>query len=215
MFQLQSDMARLDLPAERVARLYRSMGSAQVAMPGYPAQPVSAGLCAFATPQGIRAAIGLNLETSGKLVLYVSDKAVPKERMQRLVDEGLQFVEAMGLFLDDMEFHRMPPDKREKVWSGFVLHRGADAPKVKAPGSGKEPVPRPAPQGFSHEEPALELTAADLVEDEPVKSPRTAKKAMAPPGSAGKSFTHAEPSDPFEARKKRLLERLGRFLGSM
>lgn len=207
MFQHRAEMDKLDLPAKRIARLFKSMGSAQVAMPGYPAQPVSAALCAFATAQGIRAAIGLNLETSGKLVIYVCDKAVPKDRMQRLIDEGLQFVESMGLFLDDMEFHRMAADKREELWKNFVLNVGAAPPK---------PSARFIDTGS--EAPSLEISGDDLQPED--SSQGTVVAPVSSSVAAGNAPTPApadnrRPRTPEEARRMRLLDGVGRFLASL
>ncbi len=211
MFQHRVEMDKLDLPVKRIARLYKSLGSAQVAMPGYPAQPVSAALCAFATAQGIRAAIGLNLETSGKLVIYVCDKAVPRDRMQRLIDEGLQFVEAMGLFLDDMEFHRMAADKREDLWNDFLLNVGAAPPT---------PSPKPPVQYIDtgSEAPSLEICGEDLHPED------SSKKAVATPAlspvAAASAPTHAMANNrrsqsPADARRMALLDGVGRFLASL
>lgn len=188
MFFLEKKMERLDIPEVRVLGLYRSMGDATVALPGFSAQRTTAYLCIYKGGKGVRIAVVLHLKTSGRLAFYLNEEGeVGKRQAQKILDAAIYFAESMGFMLNDMEIERLPAEERAALWRALPLQQGAPAP-VEAP--------QPAP-------------AASAPISAPLKS---AAGAGADPGGRHLAPpSHGE----LEQGKQKVLESLGRFLASL
>lgn len=129
MFFLQKEMERLDIPEERVLCLYRSLGDATVALPGFSAQRTTAYLCIYKGAKGVRIAVVLHLKTSGRLAFYLNEEGeVGKRQAPKILDAAIYFGESMGFMLNDMEIERLPAEERSALWQALPIQRGAPPP---------------------------------------------------------------------------------------
>ncbi len=185
MFILHDEIERLDIPATRVKRLYRSLGGSQVALPGKPAQRATAYLCAYSDSGGIRIAAVFHLHETHRLAFYLNDQGeVPLKKVQSVIDEGERFSESMGFMLDETELQHLEPEEKARKWQASPVYQGVEAPAVF-----DLPLPRP---GWV---PAAE--APGQGED----SPDSNAASSAP--------------DEADTRRERFLEKLGRFLSTL
>ncbi|AMV71964.1 hypothetical protein JCM30471_04620 [Desulfuromonas carbonis] len=129
MFRLHKEMSRLDIPAQRVLRLERSLSDVQVAMPGLPAQEATAYLCSFSSGQGLRVAVALQLHSSSQLAFYLNDDGeVPPREGTRIYNQALGFAESMGFMLGDLDIHLKSAEERTQLWKSLPLQSGLAAP---------------------------------------------------------------------------------------
>lgn len=148
MFRLHKEMSRLDIPAQRVLRLERSLSDVQVAMPGLPAQEATAYLCSFSSGQGLRVAVVLQLHSSSRLAFYLNDDGeVPIQDGTRIYTQALDFAESMGFMLGDLDIHLKSVEERNLLWKSIPLQSGLAAPVPAVASAAKTtvaPVPVPA-----------------------------------------------------------------------
>lgn len=171
MFRWHKEMQRLDLPAQRVLRLERSLSDVQVALPGFPAQQATAYLCAFAAGQGLRVAVALHLHQSGCLAFYLSDEGeVPKQAGTRAYNQALAFAESMGFMLGDLDIHLLPAGERTALWRSLPLQAGvggAPSGEVALPGSRSAAAPKARPPAVPPARPreGLEAERRNIIEN--------------------------------------------------
>jgi len=189
MFVLHKEIQRLEVPAERVLLLQRSLSNIQIAIPGTASQETTAYLCVFAAGKGYRIVAILHLLASRRLLFYLNGEGEVQQReANRILKEGIHFVESMGFILSDLDFQRLSPAERTAMWQSLPLKTGI----VAAPPSAK---PAAATVGQS---PA------------PISPP--------PPPSARESVPPIQqipPAAEQRARQKAFLENIGRFLSSL
>ncbi len=134
MFHLHKEISRLDIPAQRILRLERSLSDVQVAMPGLPAQHATAFLCSFSAGQGTRVAVVLQLHTSGLLAFFLNEEGdVAKSEGTRIYNQGLDFAESMGFMFGDLDIHLKSPEERNTLWASLPLQSGLNTPSTVAP----------------------------------------------------------------------------------
>ena len=182
MFRLHKEISRLDIPAQRVLRLERSLSDVQVAMPGLPAQHATAFLCSFSAGQGTRVAVVLQLHTSGLLAFFLNEEGeVARSEGTRIYNQGLDFAESMGFMFGDLDIHLKSLEERNTLWASLPLLSGVKA------------LPSAAP-------PAAGPTAPPQAAAPPVAAPavRSAAATAAPPKAvkARKPITHPEATGP-------------------
>ncbi len=185
MFILHDEIQRLDIPATRVKRLFRSLGGAQVALPGRPAQRATAYLCAYSDSAGARVAAVFHLLEAQRLAFYLNDQGeVSLKKLQSVLDEGERFAESMGFILDEIELQHLEPEEKDSKWQACPVSHGVETavPSV-LPLSRPGQVLLPGPPGSVKA--LAESTAA----------------------SAG--------ADAADIRRKLFLEKLGRFLSTL
>ncbi len=73
MFVLHKEIQRLEVPAQRVLLLQRSLSDIQIAIPGTTPQEATAYLCVFATGKGYRIVAVLDLLASRRLLFYLNE----------------------------------------------------------------------------------------------------------------------------------------------
>lgn len=186
MFFLQKEMERLDIPEERVLCLYRSLGDATVALPGFSAQRTTAYLCIYKGAKGVRIAVVLHLKASGRLAFYLNEEGeVGKRQAPKILDAAIYFGESMGFMLNDMEIERLPAEERSALWQALPIQRGAPPPL-------ESPAPAPVP-----------LAAADSWSASNVSADGPGRR-LSPPTTSD-----------LEQGKQKVLESLGRFLASL
>ena len=127
MFQWDESMHGLDVSANKVVHLFRSMREVQLALPGIPAQQASAYLCQYKTTGGVATVAAFHLHKSRILAFYCSDpRVVPEQKTDSMLDQGLNFVESMGFLLTDQDIHLLEDSDRQMLWESLPLKSGLD-----------------------------------------------------------------------------------------
>lgn len=217
MFHLHKEISRLDIPAQRVLRLERSLSDVQVAMPGLPAQHATAFLCSFSAGQGTRVAVVLQLHTSGLLAFFLNEEGdVAKSEGTRIYNQGLDFAESMGFMFGDLDIHLKSPEERNTLWASLPLRSGLNTPSTVAPAGAASTNP-----------PQVDAPSTPPVGSKP--RPEAGKPLSVPAALQAASTNISAPPlieapDPLSrpapsgaelaAKRKELRENLGRFLAS-
>ncbi|ALC15979.1 hypothetical protein DSOUD_1198 [Desulfuromonas soudanensis] len=192
MFVLHKEIQRLEVPAERVLLLQRSLTNIQVAIPGTTSQETTAYLCVFAAGKGYRIVAVLHQLSSRRLLFYLNNEGEVQQReANRILKEGIHFVESMGFILSDLDFQRLSPRERTAVWQSLPLKTGIVAAA-----------------------PAAEPAAAKGVQASPPVSPPPPPSAP-PTGETLAQKEQIPPAAEQRARQKAFLENIGRFLSSL
>lgn len=122
MFAWDKSSEGLNVPVERVLRLYRSLGNIQVALPGLPSQLSAVYLCAYAGTKGGQVVVCFHLLNSGTLAIYRHDQGeVPPPQMKGLLEEGIRFAESLGFVLDPVDFQQMSSQEKRDYWQELPL----------------------------------------------------------------------------------------------
>lgn len=125
MFTWDETIHGIDVPADKVVQLFRSMREVQLALPGISAQQSSAYLCQYKQPDGIATVAVFHLQKSGILAFYFSDpRIVAEQRTDDMLNQGLNFVESMGFLLTDQDIHLMDQADLQKMWQSLPLEKG-------------------------------------------------------------------------------------------
>jgi len=142
MFQWDESINRIDVSANKVVHLFRSMREVQLALPGIPAQQASAYLCQYKQSEGIATVAVFHLHKSGILAFYFSDpRVVPEQKMDNMLDQGLNFVESMGFLLTDQDIHLLDDSDQQMLWESLPLKAGLDVETASSePAQTKQPV---------------------------------------------------------------------------
>ncbi len=211
MFRWQKGLEKLDIQASFVLDIERSLSDVQLAHPGFPSQMATAYLCIFSSGKGIRAAVALHLKVSHQVVYYLNEEGeVPQNHAARLAEGGRQFAESMGFLLTEFDFAKRDPRSREKIWDSLPLKT---KPRT-------APIQPPRTQAASSVPSAAvgEQASKQVPLEEAVNEPTGGSSQGAPPAPATivvePSVSMPPPADP-ELLRKRFLEKLGRFLGSL
>ena len=127
MFHWDESINGIDVSANKVVHLFRSMREVQLALPGISAQQASAYLCQYKQPEGIATVAVFHLHKSGILAFYFSDpRVVPEQKMDDMLDQGLNFVESMGFLLTDQDIHLLDDSDQQMLWESLPLKAGLD-----------------------------------------------------------------------------------------
>ncbi len=147
MFQWDKTIKAINLPASTVVNLFRSMREVQLALPGIPAQEASAYLCQYRAETGVGTVVVFHLHKSRMLAFYSSDpQFVPQQKIDSMLDQGLNFVESMGFLMTDQDIHLLDHADQGMLWASLPLKAGLvqkeqAAPTVTQP---QKPAPKPA-----------------------------------------------------------------------
>ncbi len=113
-------MTQIDIVAPDVVHLFRSMRDVQVALPGLPVQQACAYLCQYKKTGGIETVAVFHLLKSDQLAFYCSDpRCVSADKIDNMLDQGLNFVESMGFLLSDMDIRLLDDVDRERLWNSL------------------------------------------------------------------------------------------------
>lgn len=168
MYQWDKSIKSMDVPAEEVVHLYRSMRDVQLALPGLPAQEATAYLCQHKASQGVSTIAVFHLHRSNQLAFYVDTPLViTAGKADAVLDQTLMFVESMGFLMNDLDIQLLSQADRDLLWSSLPLQKGVPeteaAPASKpaavqmtpasqfkvisapAPAAVEKPAPRPLP----------------------------------------------------------------------
>ena len=142
MFQWDKSINDINVPASKVMHLFRSMREVQLALPGVPAQQASAFLCQYQVEGGIATVAVFHLHKSKVLSFYFSDpRVVTEQKIDSMLDQGLNFVESMGFLMTDQDIHLLDAADQEMLWASLPIKAGlleeeepkpAEAPSPKA-----------------------------------------------------------------------------------
>ena len=243
MLQWDKSISELNIPASDVLHLFRSMREVQMALPGLPAQQASAYLCQYRFQDGVATVVVFHMHKSEVLAFFPTDPHVaPEDKIDRMLDKGLGFVESMGFLMTDQDIHLLDDSDQEMLWSSLPLKSGLvveEEQKETTPAPDKKPESAPAKQPVekskaSTDELAQELKAQAKTKESkpapedkaPVTKPGTddsdnvddllaaveAMRAKRPGLRARKVMPSAEE---MERRREQLRETVGRILASL
>ena len=134
MFQWDKSINAIDISASKVAHLFRSMREVQLALPGVSAQQASAYLCQYQTEGGVATVAIFHLHKSQVLSFYFSDpRVVPEQKIDSMLDQGLNFVESMGFLMTDQDIHLLEVADQEMLWASLPIKAGVASEEVPAP----------------------------------------------------------------------------------
>ncbi len=138
MFQWNKSINAINLPASKVMHLFRSMREVQLALPGVSAQQASAFLCQYQAEEGVATVAIFHLHKSKVLCFYFSDPlVVPMQKIDSMLDQGLNFVESMGFLMTDQDIHLLDVADQEMLWASLPIKAGLlneeESPPVEAP----------------------------------------------------------------------------------
>ncbi len=197
MFRWHKEIERLNIPAQQVVRLQRSINDVQVALPGLPAQKATAYLCVFHSGSGVRSAVALHLRNSRRVAFYLRESGESRPQdLQRLLDEGSQFAESMGFLLGDLDIHLLEGRNRAQLWDSLPLKSGdasAVPPATRAPASPPGPTKETVSSAPAEEEVELELELMPEAEAEPEIEPEAEPEDLLGPAAAALDEAEAEP----------------------
>lgn len=191
MFKWDKSTNAINVPASKVVALFRSMREVQLALPGVPAQQASAFLCQYQADTGVGTVAVFHLHKSRVLAFYVSDpQFVPQQKVDNLLDQGLNFVESMGFLMTDQDLHLLDEADQEMLWASLPLKAGLLKEEEAAPAA--DPPQQPAPQPAADVKPVKPAPVA--VEKKPAGSIVTSKPVAKE--SPAKSVTAVPPVAP-------------------
>ncbi|NLC71226.1 MAG: hypothetical protein GX751_07705 [Desulfuromonadaceae bacterium] len=127
MYFLTKEIEKLDVPLDRIEFLFSAMNEVQVALPGFPGQRSSAYLCAYGVSGGYEAVAVLVLFEVRQLAFYRHKGVSSAGQLEEVIQMGIQFVEAMGFMLNDLDFKNLSLQERERIWDSFPLGKGSGA----------------------------------------------------------------------------------------
>lgn len=192
MFKWSESVTCIDVPADKVIHLFRSMRDVQLALPGIHAQLASAFICQYEKDSGISTAAVFHLHKSNLLAFYHDDpQVVPAAKSDSMLDQSLNFIESMGFLMTDQDIHLLDAADRDMLWSSLPLKaglqpEGESAPEAAAPAAAEAALDKPKAK------PVTPASSAAPVEA-PVKAPQ---QNVAPP--AAKTGKPQQPEAPAE-----------------
>jgi hypothetical protein len=125
MFHWDKSINAINIPANRIVALFRSMREVQLALPGVSAQEAIAFLCQYHMDGGVATIAVFHLYKSRVLAFYRSDpQVVPEQNADSLLDQGLNFVESMGFLMTDQDLHLLNEADQEMLWASLPLSTG-------------------------------------------------------------------------------------------
>lgn len=134
MFQWDKTINAVNVSASKVVHLFRSMREVQLALPGVSAQQASAFLCQYQVETGIATVAVFHLHKSQVLAFYPSDpRVVPEQKIDAMLDQGLNFVESMGFLMSDQDLHLLDEADQEMLWSSLPIKTGLPIEEIEPP----------------------------------------------------------------------------------
>jgi hypothetical protein len=125
MFQWDKTINAINLSADKIVHLFRSMRELQLALPGLSAQQSSAFLCQYHVDGGIATVAVFHLHKSEVLAFYCSDpRIVLEQEADSILGQGLDYVESMGFLMTDQDFHLLDVADQEKLWASLPIKAG-------------------------------------------------------------------------------------------
>ena len=151
MFTWDKSLQVLDITANQVLNLFRSMRDVQMALPGLPSQQASAYLCQYQLEKGVATVAAFHMQKSNQLAFYCSDpKLVGLQQADGMFDQALNFVESMGFLLADLDIHLLAG----KLVKGVTLDKGgldAFAPENVLKGLDQQRAAAPGGTGYCND----------------------------------------------------------------
>lgn len=125
MFQWDKSVQFIDLPADKVLHLFRSMREVQLALPGVSAQQASSYLCQYQAEGGVATVAVFHLHKSKVLSFYFCEpRIVSENETDSMLDQGLNFVESMGFLMTDQDIHLLDAADKEMLWASLPVKAG-------------------------------------------------------------------------------------------
>ena len=227
MFQWDKSMKNLDVPADQLLHLFRSMRDVQLALPGNPAQEASAYLCQYQAGANVGTLVALHLHKSAQLAIYVdTPREVPAERADRSLDQAQMFLESIGFLMNDLDIQILSANDRTLLWESLPLRKGclpAGKTSVAKPMQSSPPATA-ATLAVTREDPFRMAKPAVATAAKPVEVPPQAEAvddllAAVEALRAGRPGMRTRKKVPgpeeFRRRRQELTANIGRILASL
>lgn len=194
MFIWDESIHGLDVPADKVINLFRSIRDVQLALPGISAQQASAYLFQYKQPDGIATVAAFHLQKSGILAFYYSDpRIVAEQSKDDMLNQGLNFVESMGFLLTDQDIHFMDQADLQKLWEALPLKKSLENKS-----SSPEPLQSKPSAAAAAEKSASRATeqGSTVAKKQPAAANASSSKPVTKQSSAEKSGPETQPETP-------------------
>ncbi|MDT8442979.1 MAG: hypothetical protein RQ722_01710 [Desulfuromonadales bacterium] len=196
MFQWDKTINAINIGANKIVHLFRSMRDLQLALPGLSAQQASAFLCQYHVEGGIATVAIFHLHKSEVLAFYCSDpRVVLEQETDSMLCKGLDFVESMGFLMTDQDFHLLDVADQEKLWASLPIKTGLTGERelLSEPAAGKNTEEKLAARIRERKVETVQKekteTAASLVNDQAIKGAVVAEPDKITPEHQSKSET--------------------------
>lgn len=198
MFQWDKSISGIDVPANNVVHLFRSMRDVQLALPGISAQQASAYLCQYKQSEGIATVAVFHLQKSKILAFYLSDpRVVPEQKVDDMLDQGLNFVESMGFLLTDQDIHLLDQADRKMLWESLPLKDGLPGEEA---ASGPDRTEPPAARTAEQSAGSTTTTASTAEQEKPATAKTAGSKPAAKTSTSDEPVAELEPITPEEGQ---------------
>jgi hypothetical protein len=132
MFIQHKQLKFLSAPATKVTYLQSSPTAIQMAFSGYPPQPCRAYLLQLSAGGKALVLVAFYLMESLASVFFVPEKGeVPLDRVNKIFEEGHEFIESMGFILTETDFHLLSPADKQNYWSKVPITQPPEATMIK------------------------------------------------------------------------------------
>lgn len=231
MFKLNESISTIDVPADRVVHLFRSMRDVQLALPGNQSQLASAYICQYKKDAGVCTVAVFHLHKSNLLAFYLGDPpVVPVGKTDSMLDQGLNFIESMGFLMTDQDIHLLDDADRDMLWSSLPLRAGLQPEEASAPAAVSkktEPVDAAEMPAATYSGPAaMPVEAPPAAEVKPEEPPPAEASAQVDDLLAAVEAMRAKrpglrarrtppPLEEVNRRRQQLRESVGRILASL
>lgn len=122
MFIQHKQLKYLSAPLTKVTHLHSASAAIQLAFTGYPPQPCRAYLLQLVGGAKALVIVAFYLLESRTSVFFVPDQGeVAVKDVDKVFEEGYQFVESMGFDLTDTDFHLLGAADRQNYWGQLPI----------------------------------------------------------------------------------------------
>jgi hypothetical protein len=132
MFTQHKQLKFLSAPVTKVDQLQSSPAAIQLAFSGYSPQPCRAYLLQLSAGGKALVVVAFYLLESRNTIFFVPEKGeVAVTHVNKVYEEGYEFIESMGFVLTESDFHLLSPADKQKYWSKLPITQPPDATIVK------------------------------------------------------------------------------------
>ncbi|MCK4502225.1 MAG: hypothetical protein KAU22_04265 [Desulfuromonadales bacterium] len=158
MFVQHNELKKLQVPAEKITHLHSASSSIQLSFSGYSPQLCQAYLLQITGGNKVLIIVAFYLAESCCSIFFVPESGeLPLADAEKVYEEGYCFIESMGFFLNETDYHLLSAKKKKTYWSTLPICQSTqELPQVK-------PV---KPVVKSTEEPAEKSVEKPLVDND-------------------------------------------------
>jgi hypothetical protein len=124
LFRLDVEREHLPVEPPHIVALYQSVNTASVVLPGVPATTARAVVVGFRSGESFDVAVGLHLTKEERHLVFTHDEGpLDSAGARQMAKEALSFVEAMGFFMENVNWRDLGPSGQHELLEGLkVFH---------------------------------------------------------------------------------------------